>query len=285
MIVYGNLKAEGTFDKPIVMRGNRLDNIQFSTPVPYNNVAGQWGGVYLLWKGGNHVLKHVRMNSGYVGIYYNNSDRTTIPTLNITDCRIHNFLLYGLFVKNGNVEVSNSEISNTGSYSVYLSGGKHTFQQSTIANYFDNSSVQPTSRDRQPAVTVAHSDTVSPMETVFKNCIISGNLDNEFSLLSSTPQQYNSVFDRCYIRKTDTLTLPQFINIRWYKKGDMVFKSIRYSYITKTYFNFVPDSLSPVRGKADPTVAAQFPLDLNGKDRMTTGKPDMGAYQWQPTNP
>jgi hypothetical protein len=43
MIVYGNLKANGTAENPILMRGDRLDNIKFATPFPYNNVALERG--------------------------------------------------------------------------------------------------------------------------------------------------------------------------------------------------------------------------------------------------
>jgi hypothetical protein len=175
MLIYGNLKAAGTAENPIIMRGDRLDKVNFATPFPYNNVAGQWGGVYLLWKGGNHVLQHVNMNSGYVGIYFSNDDRNTIPTLEISNCKIYNFLLYGLVVQNGNVQVTNTEISNTSSYTVYLSGGTHSFIQSTIANYFDNSSVQPISRDKKPAVMIMNLNRVSPMQTIFRNCVISGS--------------------------------------------------------------------------------------------------------------
>jgi hypothetical protein len=283
LIVYGNLNAIGTAEKPIVLRGDRLDNIKFATPFPYNNVAGQWGGVYLLGSSGNHILRHVIMNSGYVGIYFSNQDRNIIPTLEITNCRIHNFLLYGLVVQNGNVQVSNSEISNSSSYSVYLNGGKHSFIQSTIANYFDNSDVKPVSRDKKPAVMIMNLNRVAPMETVFRNCIISGSAENEFSLATRFLDQYKGVFDHCYIRKTDSLNLPQFTKIRWYEKNDTVFKSTRYNLEKNTYFNFMPDSVSPARGLADPTVAAQFPLDLNGNNRLIGNKPDAGAYQWEPT--
>ncbi len=283
MIVYGNLKANGTAENPIIMRGDRLDKIKFATPFPYNNVAGQWGGLYLLWKGGNHVIRHVNMNSGYVGIYFSNEDRNVIPTLEITDCRIHNFLMYGLVVQNGNVQVSNSEISNTSSYSVYLNGGKHTFLQSTIANYFNNSSVQPVSRDKKPAVMIMNLNRVAPMETIFRNCVISGSSENEFSLATRFLDQYKGIFDHCYIRKPDSLNLQQFTKIRWSAKNDTVFKSTRYDYEKNTYFNFMPDSVSPLRGLADPAVAAQFPVDLNGNNRLIGNKPDAGAYQWEPT--
>jgi len=282
MIIYGNLRANGVVGNPISLRGDRLDNIKYATPFPYNNVAGQWGGLYLLWEGGNHVLHDVNMNSGYVGVYFSNQNRNVIPTLEITNCRIHNFLLYGLVVQNGNVQVSNSEISNTSSYSVYLNGGKHSFIQSTIANYFDNNPVQPVNRDKKPALMIMNLNRVAPMQTIIRNCIISGNNENEFSLVSQYLDQYNGVFDHCYIRKPVGLTLSQFTNIRWYAKNDTVFKSTQYDLIKNTYFNFMPDSISPARGFADIDIARQFPLDLNGNNRLIGNKPDIGAYQWQP---
>ncbi len=285
LIVYGNLKAEGTAEKPIVMRGDRLDKIKFETPFPYNNVAGQWGGIFLLWNEGKHVMKHVNMNSGYVGVYFSNNDRSRLPELEISNSKIHNFLLYGLVVQNGNVTVINSEISNSSSYCVYLNGGKHRFIQSTIANFFNNSSVQPVLRDKKPAVMIMNLNRTAPMETAFYNCIISGSADNEFTLATRFEEQYKGVFRNCYIQRTKPLELPQFTDIRWSEKNDTVFKSIRYNVEKKTYFNFTPDSVSPARGIADPAIIQQYNLqfDLNGNNRLEDAAPDAGAYEWKPT--
>ena len=287
LVAYGNLKAIGTADEPIEMRGDRLDKIKFATPFPYNNVAGQWDGVYLLGKYGSHVLNHVNMNSGNVGIYFSNDDRSIIPTLEISNCRIHNFLLYDLVVQNGNITVTNSEISNSSSYSVYLNGGVHNFIQTTIANYFDKSTVQPTNRDKKPAVMIMNLNRVAPMQSFFQNCIITGSLDNEFSLASRFLDQYPGTFDNCYIRKSDSLNLPQFQKIRWAESNDTVFKSIRYDLDKNTYFDFRLDSISPARGignKIDPIIIAKYHLDfdLNGNSRPADNS-DAGAYQWQPT--
>jgi len=281
LLVYGNLEAIGTADKPILLRGDRLDNIKFATPFPYNNVSGQWGGIYLLSSIGNHVFDHVNMNSGYVGIYFFNTDINNLPELKISNCKIHNFLLYGLVVKNGNVNVTNTEISNTSSYSVYLNGGLHEFTHCTIANYFNNSSVQPASRDKKPAVMIMNLNRIATMETRFYNCVISGSSENEFSLASRFESQYNGVFKNCYIRTQKALVLPQYTNIKWYNKNDTVFKSARYDYEKNTYFNFTPDSVSPARGIADKTISEKFPLDLNGNNRMEDGAPDAGAYEWK----
>ena len=283
LIVYGSLNAIGTAENPITLRGDRFDNIKFASPVPYNDVAGQWDGVYLLGNSGKHILRHVNMNSGYVGLYFSNNDRNIIPNLEITDCRIQNFYFYGLIVQNGNVQVSNTEISNSSSYCVYLSGGKHSFTQCTIANFFDNSSAQPVSRDKKPAVMIMNLNRVSPMQSTFRNCVISGSLDNEFSLATRFMDQYNGIFDHCYIKKPAALAFPQFTGIRWSAKNDTVFKSITYSVENNSRFDFRPDSVSPARGLADPNFASQVPLDLNGNNRLVDGAPDAGAYEWKPT--
>lgn len=286
LIVYGNLIAKGTYEKPISMRGDRLDKIKFETPFPYNNVAGQWGGIFLLNNKGNHELDHVNINSGYVGIYFFNNDREILPNLTISNCRIHNSLLYGMVVQNGNVTVTNTEISNSSSYTVYLNGGEHIFYHSTIANYFNNSNVQPISRDKKPALMIMNLNRVAPMKTLFKNCIISGSSENEFSLATRFEKLYNGTFDNCYIRTAKALTLPQFSNktIRWFSKNDTVFKSTTYDYEKSTYFNFNLDSISPARkiGIADPIISKKYNLDydLNRNLRSTYGATDAGAYEW-----
>ena len=283
LIIYGNLVVNGSFEKPVEMRGSRLDKVRFSTPVNYNVVAGQWDGIYLLGKNAYHRLKHLYTNSGNIGIFLSNDDRTQIPSLEIENCRIHNFVYYGLVVQNGNVSVKNSEISNTGSYTVYLSGGRHIFLQSTIANYYDRNPAAPTRRDKSPAVIMQLLDKIAPMTAEFKNCIIAGTLDNEFSIADRFIDKFNGSFSNCYIQRTRIFELPQFSEIRWSAKNDTIFKSPRYDFNKGQYFDFTPDSVSPARDIADPAIATQFPLDLNGKNRLTDGKPDAGAYEWLPS--
>lgn len=282
LLVYGNLKAEGTFEQPIEMRGDRLDVVKFLNPVPYHYVAGQWGGVYLLWSGGNHVLRNVNITSGYVGLYFSNTDRSELPNLEVTNCRIHNFVYYGLVAQNGNVTVSNSEISNTGSFSVYLSGGKHVFLQSTIANFYANN---VTSRDKNPAVMIMGLSRSAPMETEFRNCVIAGALENEFSIASRFLTAYKGAFNNSFIRRDKAYELTQFKDVHWYVKADSIlFKQTSSNYAKKLYFDFTPDSISALRGLADPTIAAQFPIDLNGNSRLEDAAPDAGAYEWKPVN-
>ncbi|OIP83890.1 MAG: hypothetical protein AUK44_04035 [Porphyromonadaceae bacterium CG2_30_38_12] len=284
LIIYGNLITAGTFENPVSMQGDRLDKVKFLDPVSYNYVAGQWGGVYFLSPTGNHKLKNTNITSGYVGIYSPNEDRSTLPTIDIENCKIHNFVYYGIVAQNTNVTVKNSEISNTGSYTVFLNGGKHVFLQSTIANYYANNSFEPSSRDKTPAVMIMGLQRSAPMQTEFVNCIVSGTMDNELSIASRFLTDYKGAFSYSYIKRKDKYELSQFKHIRWYNFDDTVFKQSTYNYEQKKYFDFMPDSISPARHIADPATASRFPFDLNGKNRFSDGEPDAGAYEWLPTS-
>lgn len=283
LMVYGHLKAIGTYEQPISLRGDRLDKIGFVTPVPYNLVAGQWGGVYLLNPQGNHVLRHVTINSGYVGVYYLNQSKQYKPTLEITNCRIQNFLFYNLVAINGDMTVSNSAITNSGGYTVYLNGGRHEFYHCTIANYFSNSEVQSVSRDKAPAFMMMSLPRSFPMETRVYNSVIAGSSQNEITLASRYDSLYNAAISHSYLKRVKPSELPFYTNIRWSTPKDSLFKSIREDLTKKVYFNFMPDSVSPLRkALADPAIALQFPLDLNGRNRLADGTPDAGAFEWVP---
>lgn len=285
LVVYGNLIADGKSDSLILMRGDRTDRL--FEEVPYNFVSNQWGGVLLLNKEGNHKFDYVRMNSGYVGIYFSNNDRNFRPKLEITNSRIHNFLKYGLVVQNGDVLVANTEISNTGAYTVYLNGGKHTFIHSTIANYFNSTNIlmQPSGKEGNAALMIMELNRIIPMETVFKNSIVAGSSSSEFEILSRFADNYNGTFSNSYIRKNKPEPVPpMFSNVTWYNMKDTVFVNSYFDREKLNYYNFMPDSLSPARGIGDYDIASQYKYDLNGNDRLKDGKPDAGAYEWQPYN-
>ena len=283
IVVKGNLNAQGTLATPIVMRGHRLDLVRFSTPFPYNRVAGQWGGVYLQGNSGNHVFNYVNMNSARVGIYLQNEDSTTFPTVKINNSRIHNCLINGLFMKNSSLTVVNSEISNSGSNTVYLNGGEHTFVHCTIANYFNAGDItNAKSREYKPAVMLMDLNKTAPMKSLFINCVIAGSYETEFSLASDDPLLYKGTFSHCYIR-CPKIETAQFANIRWSLRNDTVFHHPSYDIEKNHYFDFSLDSVSPARGLADKTISVdlKYEFDLVGTSRMTDETPDAGAYEWK----
>jgi len=281
LIVYGNLRSNGTFENPVELRGDRLDDVKFLDPVPYHYVAGQWGGVYLLWSYGRHILKNTIISSAYVGLNSPNDDWQNLPQIELENCKIHNFVYYGIVAKNTNLTVKNSEISNTGSYTVYLSGGTHVFHQSTIANHYANNSFAPSSRDKSPAIMIMALQRTAPMKTEFINCVVSGTLENELSIASRYLNQYNGVFTNSYIKRKDKYNLTQFQDVRWYAYDDKLFKQSRFDSSSKSYFDFSLDSISPARNIADVSTASRYTLDLNGNSRFVDGLPDAGCYEWK----
>ncbi len=287
LLVAGHLKANGTQQQPICMRGDRMDDIFVN--ISYDFVDGQWGGVWLLNPNGNHVFKNVEVNSGVDGIMIVGTLQTQ-PTLWLENCRIHNFSRYGLAAENADVTSVNTEISNCAGYCVYMAGGTHSFIHNTIANYFSRTTIAIHSAKRQDQVSVCLDDVgkTAPMKSTFYNCIIAGTRSNEFGLYTPFEMQYNGVFAHNMIQ-ADSLKGPQFNQIKYLTMDDYIgekvdstlFKQI--SYEGEEYYDFTLDSLSLARDVADKTIAEQYPLDRLGNNRMADGKPDLGAYEYVET--
>ena len=290
LVVYGNLKAHGTLEKPVRLRGDRLDNVL--PDVPYNSVSGQWDGVYLLHKDGAHELHHVELNSGYNGLYLNNEHREKCPTMSLHNVRIHNFAYYGLVVQNADVEVINSEVSNCGSYCVYLSGGTHRFEHTTIANYYNYPAtmLHPNLREDKPALCINDIPKLkAPMSSRFRNCIVAGSRTNEIGLYAAFPDKYDGVFEHNLIQADSLTHLPQFKHNKWITNSTQwspsgqairLFKNIRYdSEKDWRYYDFSLDSASVACGIANWAIAEKYPLDKNENNRLADGAPDAGAYE------
>ena len=284
LVVAGHLHANGSLDEPIVMRGNRMDDIFVN--ISYDFVDGQWGGVWLINESGEHVMRHLEMNSGVDGLVIVGSLQSQ-PSLLLENSKIHNFSRYGLAAENAHVTAVNTEISNCAAYCVYLAGGQHRFIHNTIANYFSRTTIaiHSAKRQDQPSVCLNDVDKTAPMSTSFYNCIIAGTRSNELGLFTPFEQQYNGEF-ACNIIQADSLHLSQFSHIRYVTMDDYLgvnsdstlFKQI--SYEGEAYYDFTLDSLSLARDKADGQVAEQYPLDRLGNNRMADGKPDLGAYEY-----
>ncbi len=291
LVVYGHLNVKGTFEKPVVARGDRLDYML--ADVPYNSVSGQWDGIYLLYENGVHNLNYFQINSGYNGLYLSNTNIDKRPSLKMNNSRIHNFTFYGLVAQNADVEVVNSEISNCGIYCAYLSGGEHTFLHTTIANYYNypSTKLHPTVREDKPAVCINDIPKVkAPMTSEFRNCIIAGSRTNEIGLYTVFPERYNGVFEHNLIQSDSTRHFPQFKNNKWIgnstqytAEGELpvLFKNIRYEADSEwAYYDFTLDSASVAADIADMQYAEKYPLDRNNNNRLQDTKPDAGAYEY-----
>lgn len=277
----GDVTAAGTLEHPITIRSDRLDRLFDS--VPYLYAGGGWNGIYLQAEEPHtYQFDYVDILSGNVGLYAYSTCKSELPQLHMNGCRIHNHTLYGLVLVNTDAQVANTEISNCASYCVYCGGGKHDFVHSTIASYFNYTSIriQSVAKDNAAAVFIDNLQKTGPQTvTSFYNSIITGFLSNQLVVATPFDQYYPGTFVGNYL-KTDTLMMPHATNnVYWHKEDTAnVFRNNFYEYKKYVYYDFRLDSLSPALGIGDSIVALPYPTDRLGVSRAGT-KPDAGCYQ------
>lgn len=289
--VNGTLNALGTIDLPIVMRGDRLDNLFESPKVPYDRVHGQWGGVVVASNSYNNKLENVRIKNGVYGIVFEAGNDVSQQKATITNTMIQNTTKETLLAINSNITVANSLFANSGSSVVRLLGGSYIFTQTTIANYM--SSYWGFSRG--PALIVSNTGIDNNATVVnfdlskaaFGNTIVAGSSSTELKLDQSNSKTFIYQFINCLIKNKGTDD-NYFMNTIW-----GVDPAFQYIYSSETaalnpnnyyYYDFRLTESSPAREKGALIYATQYPLDIVGTPRVLTNAPDIGCYQWVSTS-
>ena len=281
LFALADVEANGTLDAPILIRGDRLDRLFDS--VPYLYAGGSWNGIYLESdKPQNYHFNYVDILSGNIGLYCYNEGKSGLSQLMMNGCRIHNHALYGLVLINTDALVTNTEISNCASYCVYCSGGTHQFVHSTIASYFNYTTIriQSVAKENCAAVYIDNLAKTGPQtNTSFYNSIITGYLTNQLVVATPFDRFYPGAFVGNYL-KTDTLAIPHAsANVYWQKTDTAnVFVNDFYKYKEYVYYDFHLDSVSPALGIGDSIAALPYPTDRDGVSRALK-RPDAGCYQ------
>ena len=283
MFVKGSLKIEGTFENPVEIRGDRLDDV--FDGLPYDKIPGQWGYIHLLPGSMNNTIDYALIRNAVIGIQVDSVVTLDEPTLRISNTRIQNMTYAGIYAQGAEIEASNCVIANCGERSVVLSiGGAYNFTHCTIGNYYTWSN-----KARQTPSVVLNNFYKSLDGKViardlkaanFYNSIIYGTLLTEVALLNEYEKEpvdaeFNYLFDYCIIRgksELDTSDTDHFKNILWDK--DPMFLN------PSENFDFRLDSLSPAINFANPAYAEDLPIDLLNNNRLKDGKPDLGAMEY-----
>lgn len=132
--IYGRLEIEGTAATPVQISAIRRDLLV--PRVPYTRVPGQWGGIFFGTEG-TASLKHMHLTNGKWGLYFSpNHTATTSPAALIDHCYISNVSGIGLSAGLGQFVIRDSELSNTLSATLHLSGGQYELHRSSIINFY-----------------------------------------------------------------------------------------------------------------------------------------------------
>ncbi len=284
LVVHGTIKAQGTLQAPILMRGDRLENM-FSQQ-SYDRIPGQWGGITLTGSSyGNH-FDHCDIHSGSYGIHCDSSDISR-EKLRLENSIVHNTSGDVLHARSSQIFAGNSQLTNAGGNCVTLFGGQAEFIHCTIANFY------PFAGGRGVALEYSNTDngTRLPLHSAhFANCIITGYSDDEIMGRQSDRYKddaFNYRFDYCLLG-TPQAESESIVGCLWDndKDGHAVWREDNFAPrfdLARLLFTFSLDSLSQAVGTADPDIARRhYPADRLGRPRLADGKADMGCEAYVP---
>ena len=275
MKVEGTLVAQGSQTRPVVMRGDRTDNM-FSY-LPYDRVPGQWGGVVLTSTSNGNQLSFCDIHSAKYGIKVEAGD-TAQQRLSILSSKLYNFEGNALELNMAHATVENSLIANAQGNCVKVVGGDVSFVHCTIANFYVWKQ-----RDVALALHNSNEGTPAPLRgALFANCIISGSKEDEImgyltTLGDTVPNCINYRFENSLIN-----TVPSedscFVNISYDNTpyGKNHFRVIDHD---NFYYDFHLSSDTMAYGRGSDEYLESLPYDLDGVLR-TAGAVDAGCYQF-----
>lgn len=279
MIVYGSMETQGTQDKPVTFRGDRLDNLL--DKLPYDRTPGLWGGITFKASSFNNSMNHTIIRNGQTGLRFLASNPEQ-PKMTIDNSQISNFKGNLLSAVNCRINVTNTELSNASGAVVGLAGGEYNFTHCTIVNYMTLAQV-----DTLEKVSVALANRISdkekyPLSVTFSNTIIDGGNSEELTRSEVDESvDFNYRFVNCMIKSRGGVEADNYFE-------NCLIKGWSPTYISKGgsdndyYLDFqLASDTTLCVGNADPNIAGQHPTDRLGIHRLESEKgPSIGAYEY-----
>ena len=268
--INGALSAdEKLLENDVIFEGDRLEP-------EFDDISGQWGGVYLLKGSTNNTIDYLSIKNAGIGLFVEGDSLLETPTLTLKNSQIYNSQSINLWAKTAAIIAENVVFGGSGDTSLYCNlGGNYTFTHCTIANYWKNGFRNGAALHVDNFLGDISADLV---QADFINCIIDGNNTNELSLKTNNARAFNFSFINCMITfGNDVSTSDPIYDF----KNTSIYKDILLNqeadFTDATNNNFTIGANSAANGAANNEGALNVPLDIRGIDRTTT--PDIGAYE------
>ncbi len=279
LYVRGTIKAEGSFQNPILFTADRLEDT-------YKDVPDQWNGIILFSGSQNNAINHASIKNANIGIQVGTIEDEGSASLELSNTKIENMAYAGLFALNSKISGYNNVVGNCGFYAVaLLVGGSYEFYHTTIANYWGGYSSRPRKTaslvisnnlivKRSDGSEITYSEDME--KAYFGNSIIYGNNPLELELGKNKDKKFNYFFDHCILQVPDTFNITLKDHYR------SVWKGAKYNPLfidPYDKYNYALDTLSPAKDIGNAEIARFFPMDILNKDRTADIGPDLGAYE------
>lgn len=265
LFVTGNahMEVNGTLNNPVRFLTDRIEP-------EFNDIAGQWGGIFLDGGSAGNTFDYAIVRNANVGIRVDSA----------ADLTIKNSILYelsntALLAIRSTITAVNCLIYDVGKHNLQLEyGGTYNFYNCTFANVSSNHQ-EPILRASNYFV---HQDNMgngylfeNQADLYFENCIIYGTRSDE--VVMDNPDEVmvplNFKFEHCII-KADTfnVTTSNFVNV---VDEDPLFSEA-------DNYDYRLDTITSPAVDAGRVPSISIPLDLDGNGRGTPI--DIGAYEF-----
>ncbi len=277
----GCIQVLGAHNNEVVFQGDRLE-------AEYKDLPGQWDRIWINegninnCGGTRNIIDYAIIKNAFIGVHagysvldgYGGSTiiQSDPKNLYLTNTVIQNCSFAGILAHYYNITGGNDIISNCGKYlTVFQYGGSYSFKQCTFANYWSQTNNSGGSQTRTTPSFFFNNyagTTVLPFDSLFfGNCIIDGNLSEEFqfdTLAGGFSNRALFKFDYC-IMKTQLYpySIQHLVNQPPY-------------FINPGIYDFHLGTNSAAGGTGSGTYPAQWPFDIEGNPRTL---PDLGAYK------
>lgn len=272
--VYGRLIAEGAPGNPVVMRGDRLDNM--FDYLSYDEVSGQWKGITFRESSYDNIISHADIHSASQGVVCDSSAVDRVK-LTMTSTIVHNCSRDNVSLTNSKVKLTNCQITNSGGECLYVAGGDVDVINCTIAQFY------PFSADRGNALTYTNmiGEIAYPLLKLnMVNSLVTGYSDDVIMFYQGEDESvaHNYIFDHCVLRtpaiEKDTFNI---INNVWADVKD----TIRYG---KKHFILVDGDKQKYDFHLSPTSKAIAGADISKMpaddlDGIIRKRNDIGCYE------
>ena len=282
--MHGTLHIDGSREKPVTLRGDRLD-LMFKNQ-PYDRTPGLWDGIVLKSQSYGNTINYADIHSSTNGLCADSSDISR-SKLKMENSIIHNTTNHALNLRMANVFVGNSQITNAGGDCVHVRGGDVSLVHCKVGRFYVFTGGYGHALD----FANFDGDVRLPLHNLYvANSIVTGYQDDEiiggqntdfendafnynfaYSLLDTPqPKEPDDGFESCLwdTRSTDQTEADSIVHDKNFTPAFNV---------DHLLFYFTLSPYSPAVGQASPSISQQFyPYDRTGAPR--TARPDMGCY-------
>jgi hypothetical protein len=266
LFVYkGALNVMGEKDNEVVFQGDRLESF-------YDDVAGQWYGIYLQ-EALPSKINYAIIKNGTAGVHTFSANPTNPSyTLEITNSKIFNHASYGVFLYSGSkIKMENSLLyKNVRNSFLVLEGGSFNINHCHLLGYSG-------SKEQNIAFAVKNYFTQNGVTNVGQipegkiyNSVLYGTSEDEFALDTLNPQNqvtFNFDFRNCLIKKAIIENNSIFQSIFWNTNPN-------FTDLDLDDFHFSTTSI--LNGNAN--AGLSLPFDLEGNARSLSF-PDIGCFE------